>query len=101
MWICILNATSLSQWSTLHQEVPASFIPEEEEFQFRAATSFEINKIVQSFPSNKAPGKDKLHMAVVKDAQPAILILTEIIFISLIMGRIWNPKDGGNPEIAN
>ena len=52
---------------TSHQELPVSFVPEEDEFRFRAATSFEINRIVQSFPSNKAPGKDKLHMAVVKD----------------------------------
>ena len=60
-------------------------LPEEDEFRFRAATSFEINRIIQSFPSNKAPGKDKLHMAVVKDALPAILpILTEIINSSLL-----------------
>jgi len=32
--------------------------------------SGEISKIVQSFPSYKAPEKDKLHMAVVKDALP-------------------------------
>ena len=49
--------------TTLHQELPVSFIPKEDEFRFRAATSFEINRIVKSFPSNKAPGKDKLHMA--------------------------------------
>ena len=70
---------------TSHQELPVSFIPDENEFQFRATTSFEINRIVQSFPSNKAPGKDKLNMAVVKDALPATLpILTEIINSSLI-----------------
>ena len=81
---------------TSHQEIPVSFIPEEGEYQFRTATSFEINRIVQPFPSNKAPGKDKLQMAVVKDDLPAILpILTEIInssffdiCISLTMERI-------------
>ena len=31
---------------TSHQELLVSFIPEEDEFQFRAATSFEINRIV-------------------------------------------------------
>ena len=47
--------------------------------------SGEISKIVQSFPSYKAPEKDKLHMAVVKDALPAIpLVLTEIINRSLL-----------------
>ena len=70
---------------TSHQELPVSFIPQEDEFQFRAATSLEINRIVQSFPSNKAPGKDKLPMAVVKDALPAILpTLTKIINSSLL-----------------
>ena len=58
---------SVTDLPTSHQELPASFIPKEDEFQFRAATPFEINSIVQLFPSNKAPGKDKLHMAVVKD----------------------------------
>ena len=97
---------------TSHQELPVSFISEEDEFQFRAATSVEINRIVQSFPSNKAPGKDKLHMAVVKDALPAILpTLTEIINCSLLTSVCpspWKesetvpiPKDGGDPEVAN
>ena len=76
---------SVNGLTTSHQELPVSFVPEEDEFRFRAATSFEINRIVQSFPSNKAPGKDKLHMAVVKDALPAILpILTEVINSSLL-----------------
>ena len=103
---------SVNGLPTSHQEIPVSFIPEEDEFQFRAATSFEINRIVQSFPSNKAPGKDKLHMAVVKDALPAILpTLTEIINSSLLTSvfpSLWKEseivpilKDGGDPEVAN
>ena len=77
---------------TSHQEHPVSLIPEEDEFQFRAATFFEINRIVQSFPSNKAPGKDKLQMAVGKDALPAILpILTEIIKSSLLTSVFPSP----------
>ncbi|XP_068737945.1 uncharacterized protein [Montipora capricornis] len=102
------NQSSSERW----KELPVSFIPEEDEFQFRAATSSEINRIVQSFPSNKAPGKDKLHMAVVKDALPAILpTLTEIINSSLLTSVFpspWKeseivpiPKDGGDPEVAN
>ena len=103
---------SVNGLTTLHQELPVSFVPEEDEFRFRAATSFEINRIVQSFPSNKAPGKDKLHMAVVKDALPAIFpILTEIINSSLLTSVFPSPwkeseivpilKDGGDPEVAN
>ena len=103
---------SVNGLPTSHQELPFNFIPEEDEFQFRATTSFEINKIVQSFPSNKAPGKDKLQMAVVKDALPAILpISTEIINSSLLTSVFPSslkeseivpiPKDGGDPEVAN
>jgi len=32
-----------------------------EEFRFHAVTIFEVRKIVASFPSNRAPGMDKLH----------------------------------------
>ena len=35
---------------------------------FRAVTTFEVHQIILSFPSNRAPGKDKLHMSVIKDA---------------------------------
>ena len=79
---------------TLHQELLAIFIPE---FQFRAATSSEINRIIQSFPSNKEPGKDKLQMAVVKDALQAILLtLTKIINSSLLTFVFRSPgKESG------
>ena len=43
---------------TLHQELLASFIPE---FQFRAATSSEINRIVQSFPSKLIKYQGKIN----------------------------------------
>lgn len=98
MWICILNVTRISQWSTLHQEVPASFIPEGEEFQFRAALSRSIRLF--SHPSKKAPGKDELHMAVVRcsagypsDFDRDYKQFTLDIRISLIMERIWNRSD--------
>jgi hypothetical protein len=39
-----------------------------DEFSFRAVSTFEIRKIVISFPSNKAPGADKVSMQVIKDA---------------------------------
>ena len=38
-----------------------------------------------SFPSNKTPGRDKVSMAVIKDALPCILpTLTEIVNRSLM-----------------
>lgn len=51
-----------------------------EEFRFLAVTTFEVHKIIVSFPSKRAPGMDKLHMSVIKDALPVILpVLTELI----------------------
>ena len=89
---------SVSGIPTSHQELPVGFIPEEVEFQFWAATSFKINRIVQSFPSNKAPGKDKLQMAVVKDDLPAILpILTEIITVHF--WHLYFPHHGKNLKL--
>ena len=44
-----------------------------DEFSFRAVSTFEIRKIVLSFPSNKAPGADNVSMKVIKDALPCIL----------------------------
>ena len=56
-----------------------------EEFRFRAVTTFEVHQIILSFPSNRAPGMDKLHMSVIKDALPVILpVLTELINRSLL-----------------
>jgi len=54
-----------------------------EEFRFRAVTTFEVRKIIASFPSHRAPGMGTLDMSVIKDALPVILpVLTEFINIS-------------------
>jgi hypothetical protein len=51
-----------------------------DEFNFRPVSSYEIRKIVNSFPSYKAPGVDKVSVSVIKDALPIILpTLTEIV----------------------
>ena len=72
---------SVNGLTTSHQELTVSFIPEEDEFRLISGCYlFRDQQDCTVIPSNKAPGKDKLHMAVVKDALPAILpILTEII----------------------
>ena len=78
------------------------------EFSFRAISTFEIRKIVISFPSNKASGVDKVSMKVIKDALPCILpTLTEIINSSLLTSvfpSIWKEaeviallKEGNRP----
>ena len=41
-----IRLASVNGLPTSHQKLPVSFIPEENEFQFRAATSFEVNRIV-------------------------------------------------------
>lgn len=64
---------------------PTNIILDSDEFRFRAVSTVEVRKIIQSCPSNKAPGKDKLHMKVIKDALPVILpVLTELINRSLL-----------------
>lgn len=56
-----------------------------DEFCFYPVSSYEIRKIVNSFPSNKAPGIDKVSFRVIKDALPVILsTLTEIVNCSLL-----------------
>ena len=85
--------TSLGAWATAepkraasvnvlptYKVPPAKTIFQLVEFRFRAVTSFEVYKIIVSFPSQRAPGMDKLHMSVIKDPLPVTLpVLTEPI----------------------
>ncbi len=60
-------------------------IPESDQFRLYPVSCYEIQKIVMSFSSNKAPGSDKVSMSVIKDALPCILpILTQIVNCSLL-----------------
>ena len=53
-------------------------------FHFHPVSCNEVRKVVQSFPSNKAPESDKVSTRVIKDALPCILsTLTEIVNRSL------------------
>ena len=82
-----------------------------DEFQFRPVSPAEIRKIIDSFPSNKAPGPDRVSMRVIKDALPYILlILTEIVNCSLLTSvfpKAWKDAEvipllkEGDCEIAN
>ena len=82
-----------------------------EEFRFRAVTTLEVRKIIVSFPPNRAPGMDKLHMSVIKDALPVILpVLTELINRSLLTSvfpSAWKESvvipilKEGDHEVAN
>ena len=73
-----------SNLSLLRQNNPV-LRDEADEFQFLRVTSYEIRKIVNFLPTNKAPGIDKVSLAAVKDALPIILpALTEIVNCSLL-----------------
>ena len=77
-----VGARLTSDNALLAYEAPsAKNIFQLEEFRFRAVTTFEVRKIIVCFPSNRAPGKDKLHMSAIKDALPVILpvLWTELI----------------------
>ncbi len=60
---------------------------------------YEIRKIVNSFPSNKAPGMDKVSIGVIKDALPIILpVLTAVFPLAWNLEEIesyTNCKGGG------
>ena len=78
---------------------------------FRAVTTFEVHQIILSFPSNRAPGKDKLHMSVIKDALPVILpVQTELInrlLLTSVFPSAWKESvvipilKEGDHEVAN
>ena len=68
-----------------------SFVPKcyplSQQFIFRTVQCGEIEQIVNSMPTGKAPGIDKISLHVIKDCLPAILpTLTSIISNSLISG---------------
>ena len=59
--------------------------PESDRFRLYPVSCHEIQEIVTSFSSNKAPGSDKVSMSVFKDALPCILpIPTQIVNCSLL-----------------
>lgn len=59
--------------------------PHSEKFHFQAVSENEIKRIVKSFQSNKAPGYDKVPMAVIKESLSYILpALTDIVNHSLL-----------------
>ena len=86
-------------------------LPESDQFRLNPVSCYEIQRIVMSFSSNKAPGLDKVSMSVIKDALPCILpILTQIVNCSLLTSvfpAVWRKAEvtplakEGDHEIAN
>lgn len=95
---------------TLNPPVPAN-IPEFDQFRLYPVSCYEIQRIVMSFSSSKAPGFDKVSMSVIKDALPCILpMLTQIVNCSLLMSvfpTVWKKVEviplvkEGDHEIPN
>ena len=60
-------------------------IPESDQSRLYPVSCYEIQRILMSFSSNKAPGLDKVSMSVIKGAIPCILpILSQIVNCSLL-----------------
>ena len=77
-----------------------------DEFCFYPVSSYEIRKIVNSFPSNKAPGMDKVSVAVIKDALP-IILLVNLSLLTAVFLLAWKKLEvipilkEGDYEIPN
>ena len=75
---------------TTYKPPSAKTIFQLEEFRFRAVTTFEVDKIIES---NRAPGKDKLHMSVTKDAlqvmRPVLTELTNRSLLTSVFPSAW------------
>ena len=86
--------------------------PVSEQFSFKAVENKQVENIIYSMPSNKAPGINKITIRVIKDCLPAILpTITMIInnsFVSEILPSTWKiaevtpiPKDGDAEQAKN
>ena len=107
------DSQSLIDFHNLPQLLPRTpqlYISEADKFRIHAVSNNEVQEVVMSFPSDKAPGYDEIPMSVIKDALPCLPILTLIVNCSLLSSvfpATWKtsevvplPKDG-DLEIAN
>ena len=84
--------------------------PVSEQFWFKAVENKQVENIINSMPSNKAPGIDKITIRVIKDCLPANLPTITIInnsFVSETFPSTWKiavtpiPKDGDAEQAKN
>ena len=119
--MCLLQRTHL----ILAAEVPVQrkydltksvFTPriyaESEQFVLQTVESKQVHDIINSMPTNKSPGIDKISMQVVKDSLPAILPMITSIFnaslTSSVFPSAWKmaeitpiPKEGDHKQANN
>ena len=85
---------------------------ESEQFVLQMVESKQVHDIINSMPTNKSPGIDKISMRVIKDSLPAILpTITSIFNASLTSGvfpSVWKmaeitpiPKEGDHEQANN
>ena len=85
---------------------------ESEQFVLQMVESKQVHDIINSMPTNKSPGIDKISMRVIKDSLPAILpTITSIFNASLTSGvfpSAWKmaeitpiPKEGDHEQANN
>ena len=85
---------------------------ESEQFLLQTVESKQVHDIINSMPTNKSPGIDKISMRVIKDSLPAILpTITSIFNASLTSGVLPSarkmakitpiPKEGDHEQANN
>ena len=69
------------------QELSNDFCPA---FQFRHVSQQDVRQVIEHFPSNKAPGYDKISARVLKDAiLPALTHIMNSSFSSNTFAKVW------------
>ena len=88
-----MKATQLTQHNNLCPDMPpVTTFAEPEMFKFKPASCTDVKNIISSMPTNKAPGKDKVNMRIIKDCLQVILgPLTDIINASLTSSTFPQP----------
>ena len=91
--------------------VPDNEISEVDKFCFHPVSSREIQKIVMSLPSNKAPGHNKVSTSVLKDALlcilPILIVIVNRSLLTSVFPSAWKKSEvvpllkEGDHKIAN
>ena len=80
-------------------------------FLLHQVTENQVERVIRSLPSNKAPGMDKISSRILKDSLPSTLTtITHIVnnsFVTNTFARAWKTAEVtpilkcGNPDVSN